>query len=113
MVAELAVNGNDYDERISTNVATASTSKVTPNHQKQFQIRDKLVQPDDEEWKVKEIIDVRETESGREYRVIWGGSWVPEGALENAQEALHEFELNRAQRKRRERPPGRKNRWKM
>jgi len=51
------------------------------------------------EWEIKGILDERDSKSGREYKVRWEDSWVPEASLENASQALKAFKARRKRRR--------------
>ena len=45
----------------------------------------------DQDWEIKKIVDIRDTEEGREYKVVWAITWVNEKDLTNATSLISEF----------------------
>jgi hypothetical protein len=45
----------------------------------------------DDEWEVRKIKGERMTESGREFKVAWKTTWIPETGLSNAKRAIASY----------------------
>ena len=59
-------------------------SQAEPGHQD-------LVEDSDEGWAIRKIIDMRETNEGREYKVVWPSTWVNEKDLKNFTNLIFDF----------------------
>lgn len=45
----------------------------------------------DQDWEIKKIVDIRDTEKGCEYKVVWASTWVNEKDLTNVTSLISEF----------------------
>lgn len=63
---------------------------MTSSPLERFQVQECLIS--NEEWKIKKIVDKRQSEKDYEYKVCWKEIWLLECELKNAQELLQKFE---------------------